>query len=165
MAPPMALAAGGMVASVIGGIVKYGAAGQEAEATANMYRYKAAVAEQNRRYQLQAGEIAQERSGMKTASEIGQATAIQGASNLDVGSGSAVKVRQSMKDIGIQEQGIIRSDAARRAYGEEAEEGLDISAAKQAKITGQYKQLSILTDTASSVSDKWFSGYRSGMFS
>lgn len=164
MADPISMmAVGGMVASAAGAGVKAFGDIQAGEASSKMYAYKAAVAEQNRRYQLQAGEIARQRSGMKTAQEIGQTTAIQGASNLDVASGSAARVRQSEKDVGIQEQGIITSDAARRAYGEEAEAGLDISASKQAKVAAGIGAAGSLLGGVSSVSDKWLAANKAGV--
>lgn len=145
-----------------GGIAAFGKM-QEGAATAEMYKYKAAVAQQNAAYQRQAGEIAAQRAGMKSRFELGQTLAAQGASNLDVARGSAPLVRQGMQDVARQEQGIIRSDYARRAWGEEAEAKLDVAAAKQAKTAGYVGAASSILGAASSVSDKWMMGRVAGM--
>lgn len=163
MAPPMALAAAGTVASVIGGVVKYQGAKQEAAAQESMYRYKAAVAENNRRYQLLAGQVAQQEEGQKIAQEKGYESLAKG--DIQVGTGSAGRVVQSTQDIGMQSQGIKWANAMRLATGEETEEQLDIASAKQVKAALPFREASILTDTASSVSDKWLTGYKSGAFS
>jgi hypothetical protein len=161
MAAPMALAAAGTVASVIGGFVKYGAAGAEAKGQEDMFRYKAAVAEANRKNALYAGEQARRAEGEKGAAQRGIAEATFGQSNITGHSHEAVL--KSMADLNIRAQDVRTYDAMRRAYGEEAEEGLDYAAARQARLTGEYKQASVLTDTLSSVSDKWLTASKSGM--
>lgn len=162
MAPPIMLMAA-MGATAAGGIL--GAFGklQEGQATQQMYQYKAAVAEQNRKYQLQAGDVAAQRKGMEERYKIGEATVAQGASGLDINRGSAPLVRQGMHDVAIQEQGLIRSEFARRAYGEEAEAKLDIAAGKQAKYAGGIGAVSSILGAASSVSDKWLAGKAAGI--
>lgn len=145
-----------------GGISAFGRM-QEGAATAEMYKYKAAVAQQNAAYQRAAGEVAAQRAGMKSRFEMGQALAAQGASNLDVARGSAPLVRQGMQDVARQEQDIIRSDYARRAWGEEAEAKLDVAAGTQAKKAGYIGAVSSILGAASSVSDKWLTGRAAGM--
>jgi flagellin-like hook-associated protein FlgL len=58
---------------------------------------------------------------MKTRAEIGSAKAFQGASGLNVNTGSAVDVRQSMTEIGYYDQQTIRANAAKTAWGYEVE--------------------------------------------
>lgn len=55
--------------------------------------------------------------GAKNKAQIGSTLANQGASGVDVNSGSAVDVRQSEAKIGMLNELNIRSQAAQRAYG------------------------------------------------
>lgn len=157
--PVTAMAAISMGMTVAGGGVKAMGSVLSGRATEESLKYKAAVAEQNRQYQLMAGDVAQERVGMKERFQESQTKAIQGASNLDVDRGSAPLVRQSEHDIGIQEQGIERSKYARAAYGEEVEAQLDIQGAKMAKKAIPFDVASSLLGAGSSVSDKWLNLY------
>lgn len=164
MADPVSImAAISMGATAAGGAIKAFGQMQEGDASAEMYKYKAAVAAQNAAYQRAAGEVSAQRSGMKSRFEIGQALAAQGASNLDVNRGSAPLVRQGMHDVAVQEQGIIRTDAARRAWGEEAEAKLDIEAGTQAKKASKIAAIGSILGAATSVSDKWMAGKTAGI--
>jgi hypothetical protein len=103
--------------------------GMEAQATqytyeANKNKYQAAVADMNKEisegnaaYALQVGEVDADQAGMKAHAELGEMTAAQGASGLNVNVGSAVKVRSSMIEVGNYNQDIIRASAAKKAYG------------------------------------------------
>ena len=152
-----------MAATAAGGALKASGQLQEGAATQEMYRYKAAIAEKNRQYESMAGEIEAQRRGMKSRFEVGQARATQGASNLDVYAGSAPLVRQSIHDVGVQEQAMARSEFGRRAYGYEAESLLDVAAGKQARKASKIAAFGTLLGTASSVSDKWLAGSQAGM--
>lgn len=95
---------------------------------ANKNRYQAAVADMNKEisegnahYSLEEGEVEAQEAGMKSRAELGEMIASQGASGLDVNVGSATKVRESMIDIGGYQQQIIRSSAAKKAYGYDVE--------------------------------------------
>lgn len=104
-----------------------------AESRSKAAMYRAAVARNNeqlaRQYagmERKAGDIEAEKVGMKTRQNLGTAKAIQAASGLDVGSGSAADVRQSIKNLGALDAETIRSNASKRAFG------YDISATQQA---------------------------------
>lgn len=95
---------------------------------ANKNKYQAAVAkmneeisEGNAHYSLEEGEVEAQQAGMKSRAELGEMIASQGASGIDVHVGSAAQVRESMIDIGDYTQRIIRSSAAKKAYGYEIE--------------------------------------------
>jgi len=162
MADPISMVALG--ATVAGGAVTAFGKMQEGQASAEMYKYKAAVAAQNAMYEQAAGDVAAQRSGMKTRFEIGQTRATQGASNLDVFRGSAPEVRDSMHDVGLQEQGITRANFLRKAYGEQEEAKLDVFAGKEARTAGEIGAAGSLLSTAGSVSDKWLQGRSIGLF-
>lgn len=95
---------------------------------ANKNKYQAAVADMNKeisegnaKYSLEVGEVEAQQAGMKARAELGEMTASQGASGVNVNVGSAVKVRESMIEIGSYSQDIIRSSAAKKAYGYDVE--------------------------------------------
>jgi hypothetical protein len=173
MAAPVALgmAAAGSIVSAYGNYE----AGQAGAAQAN---YKSGVAlmnqqiaQQNANYALYAGEVQAQQQGMKVRSQIAETRAEQGAGGLDVGSGSNVAVRTSEYNIGQQDISMIRSNAAKRAYGYEvegvqygAESTLDQYAAKQSKTAGTIAAIGSLLGGASSVSSKWTEGQKTGMF-
>lgn len=147
------------------------------EAQAGMYNYQASIAKvnqqiakQNADYALAAGEVEAQRSGMKTRAQIGETRAIQGASGLDVNTGSAARVRTSEAEIGLQDQALIRSNAARRAYGYEVEGEQQKSqaslygmAAENASSAGKIGALSSILGGASSVSSKWLQASQIGV--
>jgi hypothetical protein len=95
---------------------------------ANKNRYQAAVADINKEiskgnatYAREVGEVEAQQAGMKARAELGEMVAAQGASGLDVNVGSAVKVRESMIEIGDYTQKIVRASAAKKAYGYDIE--------------------------------------------
>jgi hypothetical protein len=165
MADPISmLAIGSSIATAAGGGIAAFGKYQEGQAASNMYAYKSAVAQQNALYQRVAGDIAAQRSGMKTAFQVGTTRAEQGRSGLDVYGGTAPLVTQGERDVGVEEQGIIQSDYARRAYGEQEEAKLDVVAGRQARIAGGIGAAGTLLSTAGSVGDKWLYGKQVGLF-
>jgi len=115
--------------------------GMEVEASqyeyaANVAKYRAAVAKinadiakQNATYERDVGEISAQQSGMKSRAELGAMKAQQGASGIAINSDTATHVRESMIELGMYDQMMIRSNAARRAYGFEAEATQDLAQA------------------------------------
>ena len=148
------------------------------EAQKSMYQYQAGIArmnnqiaQQNANYAVQKGEMQAERSGMKTAQEIGQIRAGQAASGLDVNRGSTVNVRTSQQEVGDYDQAILRSNAAREAYGYKVQGLMDTSqatldefAGKYSKEAGQIGAVSSILGAAGSVSSKWTQGQQVGLF-
>lgn len=101
---------------------------QQYEYASNIAKYQAGVArinrdiaKQNASYSRDVGEVEAQQSGMKARADRGEMLATQGASGLSVAGGSATRVRESMVDIGQYNQALIRSSAARKAYGYEVE--------------------------------------------
>lgn len=98
--------------------------GMQAQAANAAYQAQVArnnsdIAKQNYDLESDSGQIQAENFGMRTRSVIGAAKAQQGASGVDVNSGSAVDVRAGAAEIGELDALSIRSNAARRAYGYE----------------------------------------------
>lgn len=172
MADPVslsALAIGGMAAGGAGSIVN--AIGQvfSGQSQGNMYAYQAGVATMNKNIALQnadyariAGEVSAQESGMKTRAVVGEQKAMQGRSGLDVNRGSLVQVRTSQLEVGAEDEAIIRSNAARKAYGydveaaqSEAQSRLYTAASSGAKTAGWIGAAGSILGGASSVSSKW----------
>lgn len=177
MAGPIGAASMGL--SLGGSIIGAEGAALSGKAKQQMYNYQAGLAEfrkrialQNRDYALQVGEDQTARYGLKARQEIGTIRARQGASGIDVGSGSPVQVRGSQRQIAQMDMATIRNNAARRAYGyeveaatEEAQAGMYTSAAKWAKVGSEFDVASSLISGATSVSSKWLQGQQAGLWS
>jgi hypothetical protein len=177
--PVSAIAIGGLASSALGAGVSAFGNMQQGAAQSAAYTYQAGIAQinaqiadQNARYAYAVGEQKAQAAGMQTRAIIGQTKAQQGASGLDVNVGSAVDVRASEADLGAENVGVIRNDAARTAYGYQVEEqqqltqaALDRFAAKNVKTAGYIGAASSLLGGASSVSDKWLKGQQAGSFS
>ena len=95
---------------------------------ANKNKYQAAIADINKeiakgnaQYSREVGEVEAQEAGMKSRAELGEMVASQGASGLNVKVGSSVKVRESMIEVGDQQQNIIRASAAKKAFGYDVE--------------------------------------------
>lgn len=95
---------------------------------ANKNKYQAAIADINEeiakgnaQYSREVGEVDAQQSAMKSRQELGEMTAAQGASGINVNTGSSVKVRESMIEIGSYQQDIIRASAAKKAFGYDVE--------------------------------------------
>lgn len=175
MADPISMTA--IAATAIGGgVTAYGQYfGSQAQSA--QYKYQSAVAQmnaqiaqQNAKWAMDVGEIKAQQEGFKTAQQIAQTKAAQGASNLAVNVGSQVDVRASEADLGRYSEKLIRSDAARQAYGFEAQAAGDIAqshldemAAKNAKTAGYIQAAGTLLGTAGSVSSKWISFSQQGV--
>ena len=116
------------ILQTIGTAFGFGVQAQQYGYAANIAKYQAAVSDMNQQialgnatYARDVGEVQAQQSAMKSREDLGMMKASQGASGMDVNSGSAINVRESMIDIGYYNQAVIRSDAARKAYGFEVE--------------------------------------------
>ena len=66
---------------------------------------------------LEAGDIMASRQNLKTQATVGAIRAQQGASGVDVASGSSALVRNSVQTVGAMDELTIRNNAARAAWG------------------------------------------------
>ncbi len=114
----------GYVADAVGGVV--GAVGQimssQAAASASKYNAKvnernAGVATQNAAISGQAGSQQATIQSLKTRASMGDAKTSQAGAGMDVNSGSAVDVQDSIAKIGELDALTIRSNAVKEAYG------------------------------------------------
>lgn len=163
------LAGIGIGATLIGGVTSaVGALGTGASQQA-MYNYQAGVAQLNSKIALQnadyaqtAGDTAGYQSGLKTGAVVGQQKADQGASGLDVNSGSAAAVRTSTTNLGQYDQDLIATNYAKKAYGYEVESatqtaaaGADVIAGNNAVTASDISAAGTVLGTVGSVSSKW----------
>jgi hypothetical protein len=135
---------------LIGGAV--GAIGSimQGNAQSASYAYQAQIAQMNANIAMQnatvdtnVGGAEGVQKGLQIAQQIGQTKATQGASGLDLNSGSGAAVRASEAQLGRFDQGMVQFNAARRAYGSQiqgiqdtAQANLDNAAASTAKTAG-----------------------------
>lgn len=168
----------GIGSSLAGGIMQGMGAKQSAQAQAQMYnyqagiaKYNAAVLKQNADFARNKGEIEATNFGIGARAKQGQIRAAQGASGLDVNSGSTVKVRESQKMVSDMDMRMIRSNAAKTAYDYETQSqeaemqaGLYSTAASNAKKSGDLAMIGSFISTAGSVSSKWLQGNQVGLW-
>lgn len=167
----MAGTAAGGITSAIGSIF-------QGNAQAAMYNYQAGVAQANAQvaqqdatYALQSGEVEAQQAGMKTRAEVGATRVGIAAGNIDVNSGSASRVTASETEIGQQNEGIIRANAAKKAYGfqvgaaeDVAQAGAYKSAAATSQTAGTLGAITSIIGGAAGVSTKWSQASQSGVF-
>jgi hypothetical protein len=141
-----------------------------------MYNYQAGVAQMNSQiarknaeYALKVGGSEAYRSGVKTGQEVGQMKAIQGASGVNVNTGTTKALRDTQTKVGQLDQQTIRENYAKKAYGYEvesetkkAEVGANIQAGKFAEEAGNTRAFASILGTVGSVASKWSSASSAG---
>lgn len=171
------LAIGGLVASAGSSIMGAMGASQKADADAAAYNYKAQVAsnnaiiaQRNAEAATSAGASKAQTNDLKTKNMVATQLVTQASSGLDVGSGTAVNLRQSAADIGHLDTLTILNNAAKNSAGFKAqgmnftaESGLDKAAAENAETAGKYSIATSLLGGASSFGDKWASYSQKGI--
>lgn len=174
---PATLAIISIGTAVAGTAISAGSAIYGGMASKSMYDYKSQVATMNKQiadrnaaYAVAAGEVNAQRKGMEVRGRIGETEAKQGASGLDVNSGSAVDIRESEAQLGSFDEMTIRAGAEKESYGFKvqsanyaAEAQLDKTAGKYAEVEGFVKAASSIVGGASSVSDKWLKYSNAGV--
>ena len=178
MADPFTLTAISLAATAAGGAVAAGSKVMAGQSQAGAYQYQAGVAQVNQKiakenadYARYTGEFEAQRSGMKTRFERAQTLTTQSGRGIDISSGSAAEVRDSITDLGKQDQGTIRASAARRAYGYDVEAEKQGTAAQmygkaasRSKTASYIDAFGSLLGTAASVSGKWLQAGQAGVF-
>lgn len=111
-------------ATALSGAVGAAGAIKQGNAEASAAKYNAGVAETNAAQATQNALLASQAgseqgfiSSQRTRSEVGSILANQGASGVDVNSGSALDVRSSARELGELDALTVRSNATRQAYG------------------------------------------------
>lgn len=100
------------------GASQQGAASKEAAMyNAQVARNNATIARQNADYVGKAGMIQASDASMKTGATVAKITTAQGASGVDVNTGSAVDVQAGAREVGKKDAETVQSNAAVKAYG------------------------------------------------
>lgn len=178
MADPATLGAISLASSVIGGGISFIGSMQTAQANASAANYQAQVArnnqiiaQQNADYARQAGQAQVEQEGMKTRAVIGAEAAAQGASGIDLTTGSPSDVRRSTQEVGELNSMNIMQNAELRARGfdieatnQGAQAGLLRQQASNAQTAGAFSGFSSLLTGGSNFADKWLKYQNEGVF-
>lgn len=163
------LSTAGLASTAIGGVTQ--AIGSETSAAAakqaalynqTVAQYASTQAGQKAAQAMAAGEQQTYNQGLKTRAVVGSEQAAQAASGLEVNTGSNVDVRSSAAETGQLDQLTVQSNAARQAYGYQAEEstltgqqGLYGAQAKGAGQAGDVGALSSVLGGATGVAKQY----------
>ena len=113
----------------------------------------AEIAGVQERQALETGDIQASRENLKTQQTVGAERAAQGASGVDVASGSSALVRTGTEGIGAQDELTIRNNAARQAWGYQTQAIQDTYQGKFAQLTATAQSTqSLLTGGLTAVS-------------
>lgn len=123
------------------------AAGFNSQVAAN----NAKTAQQNATFTAAEGEQNAATSEAKTKAQVAATLANQGASGVDVNSGSAVSVRSSEAELGMLDALTIRSNAARQAWGYQTQSVSDQSQSQLDKYQGEQASTAGLISGAGTV--------------
>lgn len=177
MADPVSLSTIGLGTSAAGGA--FSALGNifSGNSQKQMYDYQSQVAlinanidKQNAEWELNKGELEATQKGMQAGQQFGQIVAGQGASNLDVNSGSNRLVQQSQQKLTQMDLSTIRANAAKNAYDYTVKSVQDTNqaaiytqAGKNAQTAGYIGAASSIIGSAGSVASKWIQGSTAGI--
>lgn len=175
---PMSMTLASIGMSAAGGLMGAGGAMAEGEANAEMYGFKAGlarrnaeIAKENADYTRWSGEYDRMRYGMKAGAERSAIRTQRAASGFDVNTGSNADIEASHVMVSDMDMAMIHNNAARKAYGYEMQAEQELAqaniydrAGRNAKTAAKYKAASTLIAGASSVSNKWLDGSRTGIF-
>jgi len=171
------MAVGSMGMSVLGGLSAASGARAQGAAASQMGMFQAGVAQMNARIARQNAEYADYQGekeaakyGMGAAQRMGEIKAAQGASGLDVNSGSSRDVQTSQSLVTNMDLSQIRENAAKAAYDYRVQAtGFDMEAlgatmgASNAVSAARTNATTSIISAASSVADKWMQGRQVGL--
>lgn len=158
------------VVSAAGSVMQGQAAQQQAEYQAAVARQNQQIANQYADQELQKGNAEYENQERKTRAAIGSQLAGQGASGLDVNSGSLVDIRSSTAELGKLDSLTTYNNAEKSSYGYKVkatsfanEAQLYDQKGDNAAMAGWIGAGSSLLGGATSFADKWNTYSRLGM--
>lgn len=138
-------------AGAVGNLVEGFAGGQAADFQAQIARNNAEIARYNAQSATEVGNAQAFNSMLKTRAQVGYTKAAQAASGIDVNSGSAVDVQASERMLGMLDALTIRSNAARAAYGYQAEAGNKMAEAKMFKKRGKMSRITGIMNASGTI--------------
>lgn len=174
--PASAMLAASAASAVAGAGMAAMSAVSQGHAQAANARYQAEVAannvtiaKQNASMATQQGEAAATQRELKTRANVGAIKAAQAANGIDVNTGSAVDVRSGAEENGQLSALVIKSDAARQAFGYqtqgsnfEAQSGIDTAMGKQAETAGDLGAVGSVVGGASNLTGQYLKWARIG---
>lgn len=175
---PTAIGGTGLGATGAGGILSAFGSAAGGIAQKNTYDYQSRVAtlnaqidKQNQEYAYNQGEVQATQYGERAAQQRGGIIAAQGASGIQIGTGSSANVVASQGKITALDLGQIRSNAAKTAYDFDVKSSMDTDqanldtlAGKNAETSGFIGAASSILGSVGSVSNKWLQGNSTGLW-
>lgn len=165
---PIALGVAGVALSAYGMVEQGQAASASAAYQAQVAKNNAQIATQNADYAVAAGQVQADAQSRKGAAALAHTKTAQAANNIDVNSGSAVKVRAGQAETNTFDTQTTMQSALLKAYGYKteaagysAQSGLDDYAARSIPIGADIGAGATLLSGASSLGFKW-SGAQDG---
>lgn len=133
-----ALMVGSSITQAFGSIQAAKANASAASYNSSIAQNNSEIATQNAEWATQEGDQAAMKSGLQTRAQIAGLEANQGASGVEVGTGSFKDVVSSAREVGMLDALTIRSEAARRAYGYKTEAVSDTAQSQLYKDQAKY---------------------------
>lgn len=178
MGDPTKIGQAGLGATAGGSIMSAFGALSSGFANSNMFSYQAGIAnlraqiaQQNAEFAVQTGEQQSALAGMSQAQTMGKVVAAQSTSGTDVNSGSNKQIRSSLQSTNQLDTTIIRSNAAKTAYGFQTDAAVDTaqasvysSAATNSLVAGAMGFGSSILSGIGSVSGEWLQGNKVGLW-
>lgn len=179
MADPLTMMAGvSLGGSALGGITSMFGISQKAGAEAQMYGYKAAVAqanaavaETNKKLTLEEGAVQEQIVGLRGAQEMGALKTAQAAGGLRLDTGTQADVRKSQFAQIKEDEALTDYQAQKKAYGFAVEAAnfqneaqMDTMAAANVKKAATFDMASSILGGATGVADKWVKFSQAGIF-
>lgn len=141
------------VGSIVTGLESAAATKAQGAYESSIANTNAAIAGVQAKQALETGDILASRKELETEGKIGQERAAQGASGVDIASGSSALVREATKLSGGIDELTIRNNAARQAWGYQTEAIQSTYQGQFASLTAAAKsQQSLLTAGLGAVS-------------
>ena len=157
----LAASAAGALTSAAGSYESGQSAKAQAEYQSQIAAQNQVLANQNATQAIAAGEATAEQAAIKQRADTGQIRAAEGASGVDVNSGSALDVQSSQSERDMLDQLIVRSNAERTAYGYKTQglqfggqAALEKAAAEQAPVAGDIGAVGSIFSGASGVANQ-----------
>ena len=151
----------GMVMDLAGaGISAFGQV-EAGQAEAEAAKYNSQVAANNAAYASKAGSAQSEVESLKNAQAESGVKAKQSANNIDVNSGSALKVQQGATEAGQIDIQNVENNALLKAYGYQQESELQKQEQKQATLGADIGAAGGLLSDISAIDQKWESAVAS----
>lgn len=125
-------------------------------------KYGASILRSNAQAVRAAGQYEESAAKAGTTRTVAEQTVAQAANGIDVGSGSALAVRDATEAIGAMDAAMIHYNAQREAFGLDVEANLLKRAGTSALVRGGVGAAGSFLSGASALSDKWAAYRRSG---